>query len=145
MKKRLRKKQHLNEFIEWGLSFHCQHPITDATHYPSKEGELDKICSDFIDFVEERGFRCGGGWCPVSKDTLWDWNFTVELRGYVGKTPPLAMALTLEWELYQWFSDRFPYFELTTFITDLWTWEDDEISLGGTLYKGDGNEYFCPR
>lgn len=145
MKKRLRKKQHQNEFIEYGLSFWCQHPISDAALYPDRHGEMDKLVDDFIEFVERRGFACGGGWCPVSKETLLDWKFTVELRGYVGKVPPYEMALTFEWELYQWFSDRFPHFELSTSVCNLWTWEDDDILLGGVFFKGDGNAYFCPR
>ena len=111
MKRRLRKKQHVKEFTEYGLQFKCQHPITDPYFNAVKaDGEMDKIVDDFLDWVKQRGFACGGGWCPINwqnpqpqVSTLLDWNFVIELRGYVGKTPPYAEAKLLEWELYQWF------------------------------------------
>ena len=56
MKKRLRKKKHLDEFAQWGRQ------IVIVLH---EEANLDAFLDDFIDeAIEGNGCFCGGGGPP---------------------------------------------------------------------------------
>jgi uncharacterized protein len=53
MKKRLRKKRHLGEFVEWGM------PITIVR---KNKGDFDSFLDDFIEqAIERNGLYFGGG------------------------------------------------------------------------------------
>lgn len=54
MKKRLRKKKKLGEFIEWGA-------LIKANLALKTEEDLDKFSDEFIDKVESISCYCGGG------------------------------------------------------------------------------------
>jgi uncharacterized protein YggL (DUF469 family) len=130
VKRRLRKKQHVGEFKEFGITFTATHPYNDAVlQVVARKTEMDKLIDDFLDFVEVRGYTCGGGWSPEDHSTL-KWRMTIEIRGYRGATPPIDKAVLLDWELYHFFLERFKEFNLVTSIVDLWTWDDKKLPLG---------------
>jgi uncharacterized protein YggL (DUF469 family) len=55
VKKRLRKKRHLGEFIELGfeISFRLAEGLLEA--------RIDRFYDDFLEAVKARGLMCGGG------------------------------------------------------------------------------------
>jgi uncharacterized protein YggL (DUF469 family) len=65
MKKRLRKKKRLGEFREYA--------ILAVLVYPLNEGEvLDQACDRLLDWADERGISCCGGFEVVNDFALAD-------------------------------------------------------------------------
>lgn len=82
MKKRLRKKKHFGEFIEWGRQLVIMRKRKD---------EFDKFLDAFIEeAIESNGCYCGGG---GKEDRL---DVVVEL-GYGSDHPDARMARITEW------------------------------------------------
>lgn len=84
MKKRLRKKKRVGEFVEWGTLIRAQLDL-------KSEQELDKFSDEFIEKVENLKCYCGGG---ISLDKGLD--IVVEL----GKDKQKALSRLNELELW---------------------------------------------
>jgi uncharacterized protein YggL (DUF469 family) len=112
VRKRLRKKKKLAEFVEWGV-------LVKSKINLANEQELDKFMDEFIEKVEENNCYCGGG---ISLDKGLD--MVIELG-----TNATNCKIRLE-KITQWLKDHSGVGELKVGeIFDLWHNEPEDIEI----------------
>jgi uncharacterized protein YggL (DUF469 family) len=75
VKRRLRKKKKLGEFVEWGVEVQAR-----ITPQAMIDKGIDSIMDEFVDFIEEQNMFCGGSISPNG-----EFDFIVELGREDGK------------------------------------------------------------
>jgi uncharacterized protein YggL (DUF469 family) len=112
LKKRLRKKNHLKEFTEFGID------IDFSMNVEISEEDFDSLINRFIsDFVEGNGLFCGGGWNPKERTA----GFIIEVGRNKEKCTYYAK------ELKNWFDNEGIKPPETYKIVDLWN--DKELAF----------------
>ncbi len=104
MKKRLRKKKHLKEFSEYGVELELQ------VRSEITEDEFEKLVDQLINFVEDNGLFCGGGYNPIKKEL----SFFIEVGRDVSK------VIEFQLKLKQWITDKGFECDYNTAIKDAW-------------------------